>query len=278
MNKEEFITQLKQSINILDDQEQQYFVEEYSQHIEMKMSQGMSEEEAVREIGSIEELSREILESYHVKANLVENRVGKGIGCGEFLKKVKAQADKIYDKIILGCRKAAARIKKILAGWKERKNRLQKEEPAKAQKSEGQNEEGQNTGEQNRTERIGEKKSIGGMLHSFCCVCGSMCMRFFGFCGRLLRKCLYIALWCLILMWNCMAICCGLFGIFMMAVCVFLFGMFVVLLVQGYPFIGLTLCTLGATISIGALTAACFVLTKWKIGRNRNSEGGTAHA
>ncbi len=30
MNKEEFITQLKKSISILDDSEQQYFVEEYT--------------------------------------------------------------------------------------------------------------------------------------------------------------------------------------------------------------------------------------------------------
>lgn len=61
MNKEEFITQLKKSISILDDSEQQYFVEEYTQHIDMKMSQGMSEEEAVKEMGPVEELSKEIL-------------------------------------------------------------------------------------------------------------------------------------------------------------------------------------------------------------------------
>ena len=47
MNKEEFITQLKKSISILDDSEQQYFVVEYTQHFVMKMSQGLSEEEAV---------------------------------------------------------------------------------------------------------------------------------------------------------------------------------------------------------------------------------------
>ena len=263
MNKEEFITQLKQSIHILDDQEQQYFVEEYTQHIEMKMSQGMSEEEAVKEIGSIEELSREILESYHVKTNLVENKTEKSINHGQFLGRVKAQADKIYEKIASGCKKAAAGLKKIFTRWKKEENGLQKEERAE---------------EQRRTERTGEGMRFGRMLRSFFHFCGCIISRFFQFCGRVLRKSFYIALWCLTLMWNCFAIGCGLFGLFIMAVCVFLLGMFAVMLIQGYPFIGLTICMLGATISIGALTVACFILTKWKVSRDGKMEGGEVHA
>lgn len=118
MNKEEFITQLKQSISILDDQEQQYFVEEYTQHIDMKMSQGMSEEEAVKEMGSVKELSKEILESYHVKINALDNQESKSVDYKKFFGKIKSQVDKIYGKIAGGCKKTASGIKKSLIALK----------------------------------------------------------------------------------------------------------------------------------------------------------------
>ncbi|MBP3459730.1 MAG: DUF1700 domain-containing protein [Lachnospiraceae bacterium] len=255
MNKEEFITQLKQSINILDDQEQQYFVEEYTQHIDMKISQGMTEEEAVKEIGSIEELSKEILESYHVKTDLVENKPPKNIDCGKFFGKVKVQADKIYEKIGAGCKKMASAFKKMFAGIGNGLGRLLKKEKA----------------EDLELKETKEKNRGGFHLRN-------LIKGFFGFCGRVIRKCFYIALWCMMLMWNCFAIGCGLFGIFLMAICVFMLGVFLVMLVQGYPVIGLTIGSLGACVSIGALTVSCFILTRWKINRNEEQEGGEANA
>lgn len=254
MNKQEFITQLKQSINILDDQEQQFFVEEYTQHIDMKISQGMTEEEAVREIGSIEELSKEILESYHVKTDLVEKRQAKNIDYGKFFGKIKAQADKVYEKIEAGCKKTVFGFKKMFAWIGKGFGRLFKKEKTKESKL-----------------KETQERYTGG-FHL-----GNLIKRFLRFLGRVIRKCFYIALWCMMLMWNCFAIGCGLFGIFMMAVCIFMLGLFLVLLVQGYPFAGLTLGSLGAFVSVGALTVSCFVLTRWKINRNEEQEGGEAN-
>lgn len=258
MNKEEFIGQLKQSINILDDQEQQYFVEEYTQHIEMKMSQGMTEEEAVKAMGSVEELSKEILESYHVKTDLGEKKPEKHADYGKFFGKIKAQADKIYAKIAAGCRKMVAGIKGLF-----RRQKPQVEENA------AQNDIMEISSPKNRTKQREQKSEFQPII---------WIKRFFGFCGKVIRKCLYIVLWCLLLMWNCALIFCGLFGIFVLACGVFAIGVLVVMLVQGYPLIGATIATVGATISVGALTVACFVLTKWKIGRKNNVEGGEAHA
>lgn len=260
MNKEEFITQLKQSINILDDQEQQYFVEEYTQHIDMKMSQGMSEEEAVKEIGSIEELSKEILESYHVKTDRTESKPVKNVDYGKFFDKVKAQVDKIYEKIASGCKKLASKVKGLFT----RHKRKEGERMEEAERRED--------GQERRTER--ETTGTPGFVFRL----GRMISGFFHFCGRVIRKCFYIALWFLVALWNCFAVFCGLIGIFMLIICVFLLGMFVVMLVQGYPFAGLTIATLGATIATGALTVTCFVLTQWKINVGEKAEGGEANA
>lgn len=260
MNKEEFITQLKQSISILDDQEQQYFVEEYTQHIDMKMSQGMSEEEAVKEIGSIEELSKEILESYHVRTDRAESRSVKNVDYGKFFGKVRAQVDKIYEKIASGCKKLAVRVKNFFA----RHKRKEGERMDAGQRPE----EGQKRGTESGT---AEKRGCGFWL-------GRMISGFFHFCGTVIRKCFYIALWCLVALWNCFAVFCGLIGIFILILCVFMLGMFVVMLAQGYPFIGLTIATLGATIAVGALTVVCFALTQRKINVGEKPEGGEANA
>lgn len=252
MNKEEFITQLKQSINILDDQEQQYFVEEYTQHIDMKISQGMSEEEAIKEIGSIEELSKEILESYHVKTDLADSKPPKKINYGKFFGKVKTQADKIYEKIAAGCKKVMSGFKKMFDGIGNGFRKLMNRKPK---------------------EKIKERRERKEGFRP-----GNLIRGFFRFCGRVIQKCFYIALWCLLLLWNCFAIGCGLFGIFMTAIFIFMLGLLLVMLVQGYPVIGLTLSSLGAAVSVGALTAACFILTRWKINRSEETKGGEANA
>lgn len=256
MNKEEFITQLKQSINILDDQEQQYFVEEYTQHIDMKISQGMSEEEAVKEIGSIEELSKEILESYHVKTDRTEIKPVKNADYRKFFNKVKGQVDKIYDKISSFCKKLEAKIKGFFTRRKGEKGE-QMTEKERSLEEQKQGPEGE------RNFRTGYGFHLGNLIG-----------RFFRFCGFVIRKCFYIALWLLVAAWNCLAVFCGLVGIFMLIICVFLLGLFLVMLVQGYPFIGLTIATLGATIATGALTVTFFVLTRWKISVGKKPEGG----
>ena len=66
MNKKEFLEELGGYLAILDEKEQQDILEEYSQHIDMKIEKGLSEEEAIRDFGDIRELAAGILEAYHV--------------------------------------------------------------------------------------------------------------------------------------------------------------------------------------------------------------------
>ena len=53
MNKKEFLEELGGYLAILDEKEQQDILEEYSQHIDMKIENGLSEEDAIRDFGHI---------------------------------------------------------------------------------------------------------------------------------------------------------------------------------------------------------------------------------
>ena len=66
MSKERFLSELREYLSILEDQEQEDILAEYAQHIDMKMLKGLSEEEAIRDFGSVKELAAEILAAYHV--------------------------------------------------------------------------------------------------------------------------------------------------------------------------------------------------------------------
>lgn len=285
MNKEEFITQLKQSISILDDQEQQYFVEEYTQHIDMKMSQGMSEEEAVKEMGSVQELSKEILESYHVKINALDNQEAKSLDYKKFFGKIKSRADKIYGKIAGGCKKTASGIKRFFIALK---NICMK--PFKGQQTGDTTEEAfENTGipigEDTFPVQAPAERRQGGFFWGI----GRMIRGFFRAIKELIKgcfkgmiwlagKCFYLALWFILIMWNAFCIGAGLIGIFFTAVFVFFMGLFLVMLTQGYPTAGFTLCALGASVSAGSVVVGCFVLTRWKITKDEKTEGGEVNA
>lgn len=285
MSKEEFITQLKQSISILDDSEQQYFVEEYTQHIDMKMSQGMSEEEAVKEMGPVEELSKEILESYHVKINVIEDRKAKSVDYKKFFGKIKGQADKIYGKIAAGCKKCASGIKKLLVSLKNiclkpfRGNKTGNAEPENAENTDVPvNGAASGAAIPAEEKRGGFLWGIGRMIKGFFRGIKELVKGCFKGMVWLAGKCFYLALWFMLIMWNAFCIGVGMIGIFFTAVFVFFVGLFLVMLTQGYPTAGFTLCALGASVSAGSVVVGCFILTKWKINKNEKAEGGEANA
>ena len=58
MNKSEFLKRLAALLHILQEDEVKDILDEYEQHIDMKMEGGMSEHDAIRDFGSVEELAR----------------------------------------------------------------------------------------------------------------------------------------------------------------------------------------------------------------------------
>ena len=69
MTKHEFLNLLEQRLIVLNDDERADLLNEYEQHIEMKMQSGLSEEEAIADFGDPEELIKELLEAYHLNTD-----------------------------------------------------------------------------------------------------------------------------------------------------------------------------------------------------------------
>ena len=66
MTKKEFLKELEDRLQMLDEKERKDMIEEYSQHISMCMKSGMKEEEAIEDFGDMDDLIAEILEAYHL--------------------------------------------------------------------------------------------------------------------------------------------------------------------------------------------------------------------
>lgn len=66
MNQERFLQALRSRISMLEQAEQQDILAEYAQHIELLVQDGLTEEEAIRDFGPLDELAAEILEAYHI--------------------------------------------------------------------------------------------------------------------------------------------------------------------------------------------------------------------
>lgn len=87
MNKEEFLKKLKKRLNVLEDSEIEDIVSEYEGYIDEKVAKGLSEEEAVKELGNFEEIVQDLLAAYKVKnssnnedtfSNFI-NKLGNGL-------------------------------------------------------------------------------------------------------------------------------------------------------------------------------------------------------
>lgn len=77
MKKEEFIKELKEKLDILEKNEIEDIISEYTGYIEEKIQNGKSEEEAIKDFGDIDELTTELLKAY--KINVEKNKPDKNI-------------------------------------------------------------------------------------------------------------------------------------------------------------------------------------------------------
>lgn len=66
MNKQQFLEKLKNRLNILSESEVKDILDEYSDVIDQKVQEGMTEEDAVKDFGDINDLANEILEAYKI--------------------------------------------------------------------------------------------------------------------------------------------------------------------------------------------------------------------
>ncbi len=255
MKKQEFLEELKQYLHVLADEEQEDILQEYEQHIEMKIEKGLSEEEAIRDFGSVRELAGEILEAYHVKLDVPggakENLHQKRLKewklksprlSGGFVKiQLKKAGKGVWQglrKLWAFVRKPFCLLKKALHSGQEKiksckwhlKNIENKEMPQSRNKEE-------------QIEKIREKRMKKRMVFPMM-VKGIKQVAYGIFC---------MVCWCLRLIWNCGVLFAAVFSAFMGLVFLYLFGALFVLWRQGYPLGGVVLGCMGAVLCFFSL-------------------------
>lgn len=256
MRKEEFLTTLKKNLSVLEEQEVLDIVAEYEQHIDMKMKDGLSEEDAIADFGDLKELTAGILEAYHVKADFSGEDKKKYFGKDKKAVKDKASVvmDEVYDTIDEAAgalEKAAgtAKVKSTAAGkwivtqikevWQMMKEPFIEFKEKMRQKKE-KSKEADKTG---LLHKVG-MAITGGVGFIWCCI-----------------------LWCIRLLWNLFWLFLGAFAALGALLCVFFIGILVVLLIMGYPVIGVAIGTLGIGLISGAVMLFCLSLLRRKVER-----------
>lgn len=281
MNKEMFLEELREYLRILEDQEQEDILEEYAQHIDMKLQKGLSEEEAISDFGPVKELAAKILEAYHVKPEFREKTtlaILPGIGrsaaksknffkrTGRYLKEkimamcrsirrggqwTKEKCKSFWDWAVNPIRK---RKKERTASWdegtqtagevKDNEDATERKKPsALSLPGKQAAEKGEKTDTKRGTEKMKNFFRMTG--HGVAALCGI----FWAFCR-----------WWLRFFWNAAWLLFSLFCAAMALIVLMGIGTMLVFLIQGYPILGLFLICLGGLLCLGAMSAGAFSL------------------
>ncbi len=76
MSKNKFLESLRKKLAILEESEIEDIITEYDGYIEEKIAQGTIEEDAVKSMGDIDELARDLLSAYKIKSPSDKQRDG----------------------------------------------------------------------------------------------------------------------------------------------------------------------------------------------------------
>lgn len=264
MDKTGFLKELKRYLAILNEEEQKDILDEYSQHIDMKMERGMSESEAIKEFGDIEELASEILEAYHVNPQYGAGKRVRFPGKDEipvadiartgrkFWSGMTGVFKKIWKKVLAGL----AGLASLLAAlWNKIKKPFGRSKEVWEERQAGRKLRavalpGISAAEPGRLRRKHRMGKIPGMA--------------MGGIRKLFYVCIDLAAWCVRWAWNFAMMFAALITGFMMLFGLFGLGTLVVLLAQGYPLAGITLGCLGGVLCLGALTIIAICLCRFQ--------------
>ena len=293
MDKNTFMRELERSLSVLQESELRDILSEYEQHIDMKVKSGLSEEEAIADFGSIPELTAEILEAYHVRADFgpgqrdgdswraAEDGRNDGDGSsedqGDREKEHRAAAETWKARAAGSGKKAAgflselgrraARLVRrtgrwgsdVFVFWREFLGRpFRRFSRLWKQRRE---ERLYRTDGSMEMENAGKKRGNAGV--SLGRTAGSFGRRLAGMAKRCFDSLIRLIVWTARLFWNGAWIflagsmgCTGLMFLFCL-------GVLAVLMVQGYPVAGVTLGCLGATMSLFSAAGLGMTL-RWK--------------
>ncbi|RGZ00891.1 DUF1700 domain-containing protein [Clostridium sp. AM58-1XD] len=241
MSKAEFLQCLEKRLEILNQKERADILSEYEQHIEMRMKGGLTEEEAIKDFGDIDELVEEILDAYNVnpeygkKKNIlhgkkVEETVTKGAS------KVGRAFRRVWEAVWKGISSAGRKIRSWCGAfltW----CRSILHFPEKRKKEDTMDKDWDMMTETgtDRAESCRRKRRESGNWMSAA--------------GRTCGWIWHAALWCALLFLKCLVI----FFVWPVLIAelaaVVGLGILIVLLFMGYPVIGLVIITIGCLMS-----------------------------
>lgn len=241
MNKNEFLKKLSRLLHMLKEEEVQDILSEYEQHIDMKVVQGQSEEEAIAAFGTVEELAIEILDAYHVKPDFKEK---KKIEVIEKVQSESKKAMKTAGNVSLGfwsrlsngikrfvstCKTGIIKAASTCKRWCMTpvlflKNGFTKKKDKTGKFSD-------KTAKEKKEWKIG--RSLG---------------KLFAALFRFIKKVCY----------GCIFLLFGGMGIFL----ILMLGLLIVLMALGYPVVGITITMLGTAMAINAI--AYYAGSKWR--------------
>lgn len=233
MKKEDFLRDLDSRLHILNETERKDILDEYAQHIDLKIANGLSEEAAARDFGDIKELASEILSAYNVnlkynKPDVTDTykRVGEKIKkwfslrkekvahCwGRFRNKIKEYADKNNEYSELRTERKLQKIREDNLNESKEDNEIQMKIPKASTEMKS---------------SLSIKKELTNLKRMP---------------GKLIRFCSKVFVLFILVPIGLGAIS-----------CLFLFGGCLVLSIQGYPLAGATIGSAGITMCLGALS------------------------
>lgn len=282
MDKITFMKELEQALSVLQKDEIKDILNEYEMHIDMKVKNGLSEDEAIADFGSLPELTADILSAYHVRADYAKedkSSAGNGRDAGKRLEKAKDSCAKAGETAVWGLKGAGALIGGAILFWRHQLVKLlswishkwktcRQRWKEHRQRSREEREQGREFGGEEVQGIVpygfqsrGNQKKIKDM-------CGSA--------GKGIQFCFRMGaagiLWAVRLLWNMGWIGISLFFAFCGLCLLFLLGLFVVLLFQRYPLAGLTIGCFGAMVCM--FSAACLGMTfLWRKNRGKEEDG-----
>lgn len=102
MSKEKFLKELEKKLSLLSEDERNDTINEYRDIIEEKMKHGKKEAEAVKEFGSIDELSKEILSAYKLNPDYNQSESKKDFidNAEDIIKKGAKKISEVTDEVV----------------------------------------------------------------------------------------------------------------------------------------------------------------------------------
>ena len=251
MNKQTFLNELRKQLHVLEEAEVNDIIDEYSQHIDIKVAKGQTEEEAIKDFGSVKELSDQILLAYHVRTdrqgrfsdmlhNAAEAAGQEGKKAAEsvsgYAKNVSEKMPGFFGRIKNSLKHVCSVVSVFVKRQYEKMLRffvsIREKISVKKEKDISDTVGKRNTGILSNIIAF-VKKTISFILSALILMC--------------------------ILAWNLFVIFVALFGIIVLLMSIFALGVALVFLLSGYPFTGIVLLLTGVTLCTGA--AVVFILS-----------------